>query len=289
MRNLNEQTITQAVLDRFADTPDPRLKAILDSLVRHIHGFVREIEPTMEEWSFAIGYLTATGQMCDDKRQEFILLSDTLGISTLVDAINHRAPHGATETAVLGPFYRLDPPEFPDGADISGGRSGQPLSISGRVRAVDGTPVADAVVDVWHSDEEGFYDVQAGPSAPSAMRARLRSDDAGRFRLRTVMPSHYPIPVDGPVGTLLTATRRHPNRPAHVHFRIAAPGYRSLVTQLFADDSPFLDGDAVFGVKDALVVPYEQRPSAPDPDGKGVRGGHRLLSYDFVLDFDSTP
>ena len=281
MRNFDEFTITDAVLERVAAAPDPRARQVSEALIRHLHAFVREIEPTQAEWAAGIAFLTRTGQMCDDKRQEFILLSDTLGVSMLVDAINHRQPAGATETTVLGPFYVERPPEFPGGADISGGMPGQPLYVDGTVATLDGTPIADAIVDVWHADAEGGYDVQR--PGDLAGRARLRTDAAGRFHFRTIRPSSYPVPHDGPVGDMLAAQGRHPYRPAHVHFMIAAPGHETLVTHVFADGDDYLDSDVVFGVKDSIIRPYTEHAASTAPDGSAVTGSYARLTYDFRL------
>lgn len=278
-RDFTAETITAAVLDRFADTPDPRLKAIMGALVRHLHAFVRETEPTFAEWQAAIGFLTRTGHLCDDHRQEFILLSDTLGVSMLVDALNNRMPPGATETTVLGPFYVQSAPEMPDGADISGGLDGEPLVVTGTVASADGTPLPGASVDVWHADDDGFYDVQQLDKTDGlAGRARFRTDAQGRFSFRTIMPSWYPIPSDGPVGDMLAATARHPNRPAHVHFMIAAPGHETLITHIFAADSPWLDTDAVFGVKTSLIAEFPRHAA-----GAGAGTPYRSLAYAFGL------
>lgn len=279
MRDFTADTITQAVLDSVADTPDPRLRETMGALVRHLHAFVREVEPSFAEWEAAIAFLTRTGQMCDAHRQEFILLSDTLGVSMLVDAINHRMPPGATETTVLGPFYVQSAPEMPDGADISGGLPGEPLVVTGRVSSADGTPLPGATVDVWHADDDGFYDVQhLAETGGLAGRARFRTDAEGRFSFRTIMPNWYPIPADGPVGDMLAATGRHPNRPAHVHFMIAAPGHETLITHIFAADSPWLESDAVFGVKTSLVADFPHH--APREAGGA---GFRSLDYAFGL------
>lgn len=262
-RDFDELSITEAVIERFADTPDPRLKRVLESLVRHTHDFVRDVDLTMDEWLFAIEFLTRTGHMSDDKRQEFILLSDTLGVSMLVDAINHRMPAGATETTVLGPFYVQNPPELAAGADISGDERGTPMHVSAEVAAPDGTPLVNATVDVWQSDEDGFYDVQKPELDHADLRARFRTDAQGKVSFWSIVPKFYPIPDDGPVGDMLKATERHPYRPAHIHFMIAAPGYETLVTHLFIDGDPYLDSDAVFGVKQSLiVVPREEAPGA---------------------------
>lgn len=270
MRDLTEHGITAAVIDRLAGTPDPRLRRVMTSLVTHLHDFVRDVELSMAEWEAAIAFLTRTGQTCTDQRQEFILLSDTLGVSMLVDAITHRMPQGATETTVLGPFYVEGAPELAQGADISGGAGGEPLLVEGSVSTSGGAPIAGAVVDVWQADGDGYYDVQKPEIAGAALRARFRTDAEGRFAFRSIMPSHYPIPDDGPVGDMLKATGRHPNRPAHIHFMIAAQGHETLVTHLFAADSPYLDSDAVFGVKTSLIVDF-------------ARGPERRLSHAFRL------
>ena len=278
MRDFDETNITAAVIEQFGAATDPRLKRIMTSLVQHVHDFVRDVEPTFEEWSCAIDYLTRTGQTCTDKRQEFILLSDTLGISMLVDAINHRMPEGATETTVLGPFYVDGPPELPLGADVSGGMAGEPLLVEGTVSSSDGVPLAGAIVDIWQADGTGYYDVQQPELEGMLLRARFRTDEEGRFRFRSIMPAYYPIPHDGPVGQMLAATKRHPNRPAHVHFMIAAPGHETLITHIFAADSPYLDSDAVFGVKNSLIAEFAHRPA-----GDAAERDHRYLAYDFGL------
>ena len=239
VRDFDEHNLTQAVLARVRGAPDPRVRQISEALVRHLHAFVREVEPTEKEWRQGIDFLTATGHKCSDTRQEFILLSDTLGVSMLVDAINHRQSSIATETTVFGPFY-VDAPHFENGADISGYLEGVPLFIDGRVRNEKGEAVTGASVDIWHSDREGFYDLQKLDSVPGlAGRGRFYSAPDGGFSLWTVRPSAYPIPNDGPVGKMLEAQGRHPYRPEHVHFMIAAPGYRTLVTHLFAEGDTY--------------------------------------------------
>lgn len=284
MRNFDESNITEAVRDRVSAAPDPRARAISDALVRHLHAFVREIEPTFAEWEAAIGFLTQTGHMCDDKRQEFILLSDTLGVSMLVDAINHRMPEGATESTVLGPFFVAAAPELPLGTDISPGVAGEPMFISGRVSDPEGRPIAGAVIDTWHSDDDGYYDVQKlDEHGHFAMRARFRTDADGRFHYRTIKPAAYPIPHDGPVGRMLEAQGRHPWRPAHVHFMIAAPGYETLVTHVFEAGDRYLDSDSVFGVKQSLIREWPQHPAGTAPDGTAVDQPFATLSYDFGL------
>jgi hydroxyquinol 1,2-dioxygenase len=283
MRDFDENTITMAVIDRFANTPDPRLKEIMTSLVRHLHAFARDVRLSFPEWSRAVEFLTRTGQTCTDKRQEFVLLSDTLGLSMLVDAIDHPATSGATESTVLGPFYVPNPPELPLGADVSRGLAGEPLFVEGTVSSSDGRHIANAVVDIWHSDDEGFYDVQRPELSTAVLRGRFRTDARGRFHFWSVMPSLYPIPDDGPVGKMLKATGRHPFRPAHVHFMIAAPGHETVVTHVFAADSPYLDNDAVFGVKNALIREFSRESAGLAPDGTAMSKPWRRLFYDFGL------
>lgn len=283
MRDLNEHTITQAVLDRIAETPDPRLKAVMSSLVQHLHGFVRDVEPTFEEWQAVIGFLTRTGQTCTGTRQEFILLSDVLGVSMLVDAINHRQPAGATETTVLGPFHVTDVPFQPLGADIGAGLAGERLHVEGTVSSADGTPLPGAVLEVWQSDDDGFYDVQRPELDGPSLRTRLRADGQGRFHFWTIMPTAYPIPDDGPVGDLLKATKRHPWRPAHLHFMISAAGHEQLVTHIFVEGGDYLDSDAVFGVKGSLIQAFTRHGPGQAPDGTVVAGPWRQLSHGFGL------
>jgi hydroxyquinol 1,2-dioxygenase len=283
MRDFDENNITAAVIDRFANTGDPRLKEIMSSLVLHLHAFARDVRLSFAEWSYAIDFLTRTGQICSDKRQEFILLSDTLGLSMLVDAIDHPASAGATESTVLGPFYIASAPEMPLGSDVSGGLRGEPLYVEGAVCSSDGRPLANAKVDTWHSDDDGFYDVQHPELSAPALRGRFRTDASGRFYFWSIVPKFYPIPDDGPVGEMLKATARHPFRPAHVHFMISAPRHETLITHVFAADSPYLDSDAVFGVKDTLVREFTREAPGTGPDGKTVNKPWRKLSYSFAL------
>lgn len=283
MRNFDETSITDAVLARVGQAEDPRIRDVSEALVRHLHAFLREVRPTQAEWEQGIAFLTRTGHMCDDKRQEFILLSDTLGASMLVDAINNSAGLGETDSTVLGPFYVEGPKEFPNGADISNGMDGMPLYVSGSVARLDGAPIAGAVVDVWHADDHGFYDVQQFEERGLAGRARLRTGPDGRFACRTVRPASYPIPHDGPVGDMLKAQGRHPYRPAHVHFMISAPGCQKLVTHVFADGDVYLDSDVVFGVKDSIIRPFTEHPPGLAPDGSVSAGAFATLDYDFRL------
>jgi hydroxyquinol 1,2-dioxygenase len=282
--DFTEETAADAVVASFAGTADPRLREILESLVRHLHGFVREVEPTFEEWEQAVGFLTATGQRCDDRRQEFILLSDVLGVTMLVDAINHRKASEATESTVLGPFHMVASPprELGDSIDLVG--TGQPCVVTGRVVSLDGTPLPGAQVDVWQADDHGVYDVQQpGAQPPGNGRGLFTCDDEGRFWFRTVTPSAYPIPTDGPVGGLLTATGRHPYRPAHIHFIVAADGHQAVTTHVFVAGSDYLDSDAVFAVKQSLIRDFDE---VDDPDraaAYGVQAPFRHARFEVVL------
>jgi hydroxyquinol 1,2-dioxygenase len=255
MRNITQDNITQAVIARFGDTPDPRLKQIFTSLVQHLHAFARDVKLSEAEWSAGIEFLTATGQMCDDKRQEFILLSDVLGLSMLTVAMNNDKPAGCTESTVFGPFFVEGAPVCAQGDDIARGAVGEPCEVTATVRGLDGRPVADAVVDVWQADAEGHYDVQLPGLDHAQGRGQFRTDADGGLRFRTVLAEAYPIPVDGPVGQLLGASKRHPWRPAHLHFKIQAPGYEPLITHVFKDSDAYLDSDAVFGVRQRWSPP----------------------------------
>ena len=271
IRNFNEKTLTAEVLKRVGRAPDKRMRQVAQSLVRHLHAFVREVRPTPEEWFMGIDFLTKTGHMCDGKRQEFILMSDTLGVSMLVDFINYGKSGKSTESTVLGPFYTEGPPEMPLGASIvKPGTPGEPCVASGTIKDAKGRPVAGAIIDVWQAGGDGFYDVQK-PDGVN-LRARFRSDADGKFHFRCVKPASYPVPHDGPVGRLLTATGRHPMRPGHLHFMISAPGFEKLTTHLFVKGDKYLDSDAVFGVKQSLVV-----------DFKKGKDGVAACYYDFVL------
>ena len=271
IRNFSEKTLTAEVLKRVGRAPDRRTRQVMQSLVKHLHAFVREVRPTQEEWFQGIQFLTKTGHMCDDKRQEFILMSDTLGVSMLVDFINYGKAGKATESTVLGPFFVEGAPELPLGASIARpGTPGEPCVVDCTVKDMKGKPIAGAVIDVWEAGGDGFYDVQK-PEGTN-LRARFRSDAAGRFHFRCVKPVSYPVPHDGPVGKMLAACGRHPMRPGHLHFMIEAPGFRKLVTHLFVKGDRYLDSDAVFGVKRPLIVDFR----------KG-RSGVAECRYGFVL------
>ncbi|MDX3098579.1 dioxygenase [Streptomyces sp. ME19-03-3] len=284
--DFTEQSATPAVVESFARTPDARLREILGSLTRHLHDFIRDVEPTMNEWERAIDFLTRTGHASTDTRQEFILLSDVLGVSMLVETINQRksAGDGVTDSTVLGPFHMVESPErkFGDAIDMIG--SGDPCVVTGRVVSVDGTPLPGATVDVWQADEHGFYDVQQPGEQPQGNgRGLFETDAEGRFRFRTVVPAHYPIPTDGPVGELLNATERHPYRPAHIHFIADAAGYQPVTTHVFVQDSPYLESDAVFAVKKSLVQAFTEVDDPELAARYGVTSPFRLANFDIVL------
>jgi hydroxyquinol 1,2-dioxygenase len=283
MRNLNQANLTDAVLAKLEHAGNARFKEIMESLVRHLHAFVRETQLTEEEWFTGIQFLTATGQKCDGKRQEYILLSDTLGVSMLVDAINHRKPGGATETTVLGPFYVSGAKEMPMWADIAGDAPGEPAYVFGRVLDVGGKPIAGATIDVWQTDGEGFYDVQRPGGNESYARGKFTTAADGRYGFRTVKPVSYPVPTDGPVGKMLLGMGRHPYRPAHVHAIVSAPGYEKVATHLFVKGDAYLDSDAVFGVKHSLVVDFKPHPTGPSPDGGKSAEPFCTVEYEFRL------
>jgi protocatechuate 3,4-dioxygenase beta subunit len=284
-RFTTEDDITAEVLRRFEGTPDPRLREIMLSLTQHLHQFVKDVRLVEGEWWKAIEFLTRTGQMCSDKRQEFILLSDTMGISMLVDLISNGKPVGASESTVFGPFYREGGPELPAGANMAkGAQDGTPAIIHGRVIDMDGKPIANAMLDVWQADPEGLYDSQRPELEELHMRGVYHSDAQGNYLIRTMRPVHYQIPTDGPVGDMLAATKRHPWRPAHVHFKVTAPGYQPLTTHLFDDVDEYLDSDAVFGVKDSLICKFPLHQARDADSAKfGIEPPFCTAQYDFIL------
>jgi hydroxyquinol 1,2-dioxygenase len=283
MSNNTEEQITQNVLDSMAQTPSPRLKQVMSSLVSHLHAFVREVELTQEEWALGIQFLTRTGQMCDDKRQEFILLSDISGTTMLVDAINHRSPDGATESTIFGPFYREGAPELPTGATISQDERGEPIVVTGRVLSTDGTPIPGALLDIWETDENGLYEQQDPEQPDMNLRGKFRTDHEGRYCFVGIKPVSYAIPDDGPVGQLVRALGRHPFRPAHIHLLISARGFAPVTTHLFVKGDPYLDSDAVFGTKDSLIVDFIRQGSEEDAARYHVSAPFYKVAYDFVL------
>jgi hydroxyquinol 1,2-dioxygenase len=284
MRELTEENLTDTAIAAMQAMPDARLKEIMTALIRHLHDFIRETRPSDAEWMTAIQFLTATGQMCSADRQEFILLSDTLGVTALKDALNNPHAAGLTEATVLGPFYRPGAAEVPQMSNIAGDIPGEPVVVRGRVTAPDGTPIAGALLDVWQATGEGFYDVQLeSMEGEMGLRGKLRTDADGRYSFRTIKPSSYPIPHDGPVGKMLQALNRHPYRPAHIHFILSAEGFRPVVTQIFAAGDVYLGSDAVFGVRDSLVVDFVRNDSAEEAARFGFEAPFYTVDYDFVL------
>jgi hydroxyquinol 1,2-dioxygenase len=282
-RDLADEKLTEAVLARFDGSRSPRFKEIMQSLIRHLNAFVSEVGLTEEEWFRAIDFLTRTGHMSDDKRQEFILLSDTLGVSMLVVGINNRKPPGATQATVFGPFFVEDSPFFQNGGDLSGGAPGEPCFVEGRVLSASGEPIAGAHLAVWQADEAGFYDVQYGALSETRGRGQLYANEDGRYWFWSVKPEAYPIPDDGPVGELLNAANRSPMRPAHIHFMISAPGYEPVTTHIFEAGDEFLDSDAVFGVKESLIVEFVRHEPGMAPDGTELDVPYYTVRYNFVL------
>ena len=266
-----EEDLIERVLASFAQTQDPRLKTVMESLTRHLHAFIRDVRLTEDEWNAAIEFLTAVGHITDDRRQEFVLLSDVLGASMQTIAVNNEAYENATEATVFGPFFVEDAPEIPIGGDIAGGASGQPCWVEGTVTDTAGNPVPGARIEVWEADDDGFYDVQY-TDGRVAGRAHLRSDDDGRYAFWGLTPTPYPIPHDGPVGQLLEKVGRSPVRAAHLHFMVTAPQLRTLVTHIFVIGDPQLEiGDSVFGVKDSLIKDFVEQPAGtPGPDGRDL-------------------
>jgi hydroxyquinol 1,2-dioxygenase len=275
-----EQQLTDTVVASFAGTPDERLRTVMGALVRHLHAFAREVRLTEDEWAAGIRFLTDAGHLTDDKRQEFILLSDVLGLSMQTIAINHAAAGAVTESTVLGPFFVSGSPEIEPGGDIAFGAAGEPCWVTGSVRDEAGAPVPGALLEVWEADDDGYYDVQYGDDR-TAGRGHLRTGADGEFRFWALTPTPYPIPADGPVGRLLAATGRSPMRAPHLHFLVSAPGFRTLVTHIFVAGGS-LEGDSVFGVRDSLVKSFV-RSDGPTPDGRAVDGSWTQVRFDIVL------
>ena len=282
-----EEALVQQVLASFDATPEPRLRELLQGVVTHLHAFLRQVRLTEKEWKQAIDFLTAVGHITDDRRQEFILLSDTLGASMQTIAINNEARGAATEATVLGPFFVEEAPLVELGGDISRDASGRPCWVSGRVTDLDGTPIAGARLDVWEADDDGMYDVQYADDRV-ACRGHLFTGDDGSYRFWGVTPTPYPIPHDGPVGAMLAATKRSPMRASHLHFLVAASGFRTLVTHIFVRGDELLASDSVFGVKESLIKDFvEQLPGAPTPDGRDVGdAAWTKVEFDIVLAAD---
>ncbi len=278
-----EDDIVARVLASFDGCTEPRLRELLRGVVTHLHAFLRDVRLTEDEWGAAIAFLTAVGHITDDRRQEFILLSDTLGASMQTIAMNNQAYADATEATVFGPFFVDGSPEVDNGGDIAFGAAGEPCWVQGTVRDVDGRPVAGARIEVWEADDDGFYDVQYGDDRTAA-RGHLFSAADGSYRFWAITPTPYPIPHDGPVGQMLDATGRSPMRAAHLHFMVQAPGFRTLVTHIFVRGDELLSSDAVFGVKQSLVRDFDRQPAGtPTPDGRQVPGTWSRTAFDIVL------
>lgn len=283
-------SLTDEVLSRLQGCTDARFQQVMTSLVTHLHDFVRDVDLTGEEWMQAIQFLTATGQQCTDKRQEFILLSDTLGVSMLVVALAQARAGGraaaatpATEATVQGPYYWEGAPDRPLGFDIGEGVPGEPALYTGRVTDTEGRPLSGALLDVWSGDGEGHYDMQMADNTTMRARGRFRTDEQGRFWFWSIRPSYYPIPMDGPVGRMIERMGRDPNRPGHIHMMVSADGHVPVTTHLFVADSPYIETDVVFGVRDSLVVPFERHEPGSAVDGRPMRKPYWSAHYDFRL------
>lgn len=281
--SITEQNVTDVVISTL-NSDSPRLNEVMESLIRHLHEFIREVEPNDEEWMAGIQFLTQVGQMCDDVRQEYILLSDTLGVTALKDCINHRKPEGATEATVLGPFYRKGAEAMPLGSNISRGESdGEPCVVRGRVTTPDGAPISGAVLDAWQAASTGYYEQQDENQPEMNLRGRFQTDENGYYHFKTVKPKNYPIPGDGPVGKLLDAVGRHNYRPAHIHFIVSAEGFEPVITQFFDADDEYVKSDAVFGVKDSLIARFQRVEDSTLANELDIPIGGWLVEFDFGL------
>jgi protocatechuate 3,4-dioxygenase beta subunit len=279
-----EENSAEVVISRNAQAKDARLADVMGAITKHLHAAVKEIEPTQEEWFEAIQFLTKVGHTCDDWRQEFILLSDSLGVSMLVDAINNRKPSGASESTVLGPFHVPDAPELPMGSDICLDEKGEPMLVKGRILGTDGAPIKGAKIDVWQANDEGFYDVQQKGLQPDFnLRGVFRTGADGSYHFKGVKPKFYPIPDDGPVGQMLEKLGRHPFRPAHLHYILEAEGFDTLITHIFDPDDPYIHSDAVFGVKESLLAKFELVKDPARIAEAGFAGPYYEVVHDFVL------
>ncbi len=290
MSEYNQEKLTQDVLAAFAGTPDPRLRQLMTALVKHVHAFAREVDLTSEEWLAGTKFLDATGQISTERRPEFILLSDTLGLSMMVVSLaqarasgNAKGATEATEATVEGPFYWPGAPDMPLGSDIAEGIPGEPAFYMGRVTDLDGKPLAGALLDVWSGDGDGKYDVQLSDTPTMRARGRFRTDAEGRYWFWSIRPTYYPIPDDGPVGAMMRATARSINRPGHIHMQVSAPGHVMLTTHVFVGNSPFLHEDAVFGKRDSLVVDFDAHPPGKAVDGREMKKPYHSASFDFRL------
>jgi hydroxyquinol 1,2-dioxygenase len=283
MRQFDETSITQAVISRLSECHDARFKQVMTSLVTHLHDFIRDVTLSEPEWLAAIEFLTDVGKTCTDKRQEFILLSDTLGVSVLVITLNHPADEGSVESTVLGPFYWEGAPDMPLGSNLAVGVKGEPAFYSGRVLSLDGRPLVHALLDIWSGNGEGTYDMQMPEETGMKARGRIRTDAQGRYWFRSICPKFYAVPTDGPVGRMLRKMGRHPFRPGHIHMIVSAAGHLPVTTHLFVADSQYLDSDAVFGMKESLVAKFHRHPAGTGPGGERVETPFYTVNYDFRL------
>lgn len=291
LRFLTEENSVATVNARMGSGVSPRMKLIMSAIVKHIHALTKEVEPTHDEWQQAIDFLTAVGHKCTDWRQEFILLSDILGVSMLVEIINSRRPSGATENTVLGPFYVPEAPRYQNGENICLDGKGDRLIVKGRVTDLEGNPIPGALVDVWQTNNDGFYDVQQKGIQPDwNLRGVFTAEEDGTYWYRSTKPRFYPIPDDGPVGQLLGQLDRHPNRAAHIHFIVSAPGYDPVITHIFPDDCPYLNEDTVFGVRETLISKFQELRSSEDAEKLISHNIDEFLPCFFVnWDFVLTP
>ena len=279
-----ESEVTGAVEAAMAATPDARLREVMAAFVRHSHAFLREVRPTEDEFEAGLRFLVGIGQATSDVKNEVVLAADVLGISTLVGLLNNPLGCGQTAAALLGPFWRANAPHYPLGANlVQSSTPGAPLFVSGVVRDLEGNPIAGAAVDVWHASPIGLYENQDPEQAEMNLRGLFTTDAEGRLHFRSVRPAGYPVPTDGPVGDLLRAQRRHPYRPAHIHFMITKPGFKTLITQIFADDADHLQTDVTFSVIRSIVGAYVRHDGGPAP-APDVDGPFYTLDYDFVLE-----
>ena len=283
MRQFTEDTLTAAVVARLKDTKDKRFREIMTSAVKHLHAFAREVHLTEEEWFEGIKFLTAVGQKCDDKRQEFILLSDILGLSMMVCALNHKTAPGATEATVLGPFFAHGAKQYEYDGDLREGCTvkGEDTLVSGRVLTTAGKPIPNATLDIWQAKADGIYDVQTG--GEFELRGRVRVNARGEFAFKSYKPKFYSVPDDGPVGELLRATGNHKMRPAHMHAVVSAPGHQQVITHVFVEGDPYLDDDAVYAVKNSLVGKYKKVNNAAEAKKLGMSNPFLKLEWDFRL------
>ena len=283
MRQFNEDTLTDAVVSRLKKTKNPRLREIMQSAVKHLHAFAREVNLTEEEWFEGIKFLTAVGQKCDDKRQEFILLSDVLGLSMMCVALNHKTAPGATEATVLGPFFAHGAKEYGYGADLREGctQKGEDVWVSGRILTLDGKPVPNAALDIWQAKADGIYDLQT--DGEFELRGRVKANEKGEYAFASYKPKFYSIPMDGPVGELVRNTTNNHMRPAHMHAIVSAPGFQQVITHVFVEGDPHLDGDAVYAVKDSLVAKYKKVNNPDEAKKLGMPNPFLKLNWDFKL------